>query len=81
MSDTRQKVKDDVAKAVIAMAEPAGGILELGKQALKKGNVDENSDAAKAIKNAAKAADKHKDKNGKVDPAIQAIYARIYGLI
>lgn len=76
MTEQRQReIRDEEAREQLAFLNACGGALEAGKKAKLEGDI------AVRHKNACEAASKHADKNGKVDPNIQAIFARMYGLI
>jgi len=71
---TYQDVKNEVAlRAIDACGD---------KGILKSVNNDElTGDVKIKHQNAMKAANKHADKDGNVNPHVQAIFARMYGLI
>lgn len=76
MTEQRQReIRDEVRQHQVNYLNACGGILELGK------NAKLSSDVAYRHKKACDEASKWADKNGKVDPSIQTIFACMYGLV
>ena len=68
------KLKNKMAKAAIALYGNKGVLKAVDNQSL-------SGDTKKRHSKATKEASKFKNKDGSIDPNIQAIYARMYGLI
>lgn len=68
------KLKDKIAKVAITVSGNKGVLKAVDNESL-------SGDTKKRHSKAIKEASKFKEKDGSIDPSIQAIYARIYGLI
>ena len=68
------KFKNKIAKAAIALSGNKGVLKAVDNKYL-------SDDTKKRHSKAIKEASKFKNKDGGIDPDIQAIYARMYGLI
>ena len=68
------KLKNKIAKVAIALSGDKGVLKAVDNESL---NGDTKKRHAKAIEEASQ----FKNKDGSIDPWIQAIYARMYGLI
>ena len=76
MKEQRQReIRDEVRREQVEFLNAHGGILELGKKA------NLSDDVAYQHKKACDDAAKFADKDGEVDPNIQTIFARLYGLV
>lgn len=71
----RQAIEAEAKQRQVDYWNARGGILDAGKGVKLEGDV------AYRHKQACEQADRFADKNGKVNPSIQAIYAHIYGLV
>ena len=68
------KLKNKMAKAAIALYGNKGVLKAVDNESL-------SGDTKKRHSKALEEASKFKNKDGSIDPEIQAIYARMYGLI
>lgn len=68
------KFKDKMAKVAITVSGNKGVLKAVDNESL-------SGDTKKRHSKAIKEASKFKEKDGSIDPSIQAIYARMYGLI
>ena len=68
------KFKNKIAKAAIAFFENKGVLKAVDNESL-------SGDTKKRHSKATEEASQFKNKDGSIDPEIQAIYARMYGLI
>ena len=68
------KLKNKMAKAAIALYGNKGVLKAVDNESL-------SGDTKKRHSKAIEEASKFKNKDGSIDPEIQAIYARMYGLI
>lgn len=68
------KLKDGIAKLVIKLSGNKGVLKEVDNESL-------SGDTKKRHSKATEEASQFKNKDGSIDPEIQAIYARMYGLI
>jgi len=71
----RREIETECRRNIVDACNMAGGVLEAGKGVKLEGDVKTRYE--KACDEASKFA----DKNGKTDPAIQTIFACMYGLI
>ena len=68
------KLKDRIAKVAITLSGNKGVLKAIDNESL-------SGDTKKRHSKATEEASHFKNKDGSIDPKIQAIYARIYGLI
>lgn len=68
------KLKDEIAKVAITVSGNKGVLKAVDNESL-------SGDTKKRHSKATEEASKFKNKDGSIDPCIQAIYARMYGLI
>lgn len=68
------KIKNEIANRVITLSGKEGVLKIVDNESL-------SGDTKKRHSKATKEASKFKNKDGSIDPRIQAIYARMYGLI
>lgn len=68
------KLKNKIAKVAIALSGDKGVLKAVDNESL-------NGDTKKRHAKATEEASQFKNKDGSIDPWIQAIYARMYGLI
>ena len=68
------KLKNRIAKAAIALSGNKGVLKAIDNESL-------SGDTKKRHSKATEEASQFKNKDGSIDPEIQAIYERIYGLI
>lgn len=68
------KLKDGIAKVAITLSGNKGVLKAVDNESL-------SGDTKKRHSKATEEASKFKNKDGSIDPKIQAIYARMYGLI
>lgn len=68
------KLKNKIAKVAIALSGDKGVLKVVDNESL-------NGDTKKRHAKATEEASQFKNKDGSIDPWIQAIYARMYGLI
>ena len=68
------KLKDGIAKLVITLSGNKGVLKAIDNESL-------SGDTKKRHSKATEEASQFKNKDGSIDPEIQAIYARMYGLI
>lgn len=68
------KLKDGIAKLVITLSGNKGVLKAVDNESL-------SGDTKKRHSKATEEASQFKNKDGSIDPEIQAIYARMYGLI
>lgn len=71
---TYQDIKNEVAMSVVNACGDTGVLNAVNNDKL-------SGDVKIRHKKAIEEASKHADKNGHVDPCVQAIFARMYGLI
>jgi len=71
---TYQDVKNEIALKVVDACGKTGVLKAVDNDKL-------SGDVKIRHQNAIKEASKHADKDGNVDPCVQAIFARMYGLI
>ena len=71
---TYQDVKNEVATRIVEACGSTGVLKAVDNNKL-------SGDVKIRHQNAMKEASKHADKNGNVNPHVQAIFARMYGLI
>lgn len=72
------KFKNKIEKAAIALSGNKGVLKAVDNESLSG---DTKKRYSKATEEASEEASKFKNKDCSIDPSIQAIYARIYGLI
>lgn len=68
------EIKNKIAKVAIALSGDKGVLKAVDNESL-------NGDTKKRHAKATEEASQFKNKDGSIDPEIQAIYARMYGLI
>ena len=71
---TYQDIKNEMATRVVEACGSTGVLKAVDNNKL-------SGDVKIRHQNAIKEASKHADKNGNIDPHVQAIFARMYGLI